>query len=297
MACRQLSVEGISSAADSIHYMDESCPATAQFSPVPHSLLPESGWASTLCVLRAVQMAPFQHPQENRWFASQYIVFSNPFARSTMDSLHHTHRGIEMKLLHLDSSLLGPASVSRRLTLEIVARQKVLNPSVEVVSRDLASDPAMHLSSAHMAAWQGVPSEDATINADLLKGNAYMDELIAADVLVIGAPMYNLTIPTPLKAWIDRISVAGKTFQYTATGPEGLLKNKKAYIASARGGVYSAGSPAAGLEHQESYLIGLLAFLGIADVTVIRAEGIAFGPEAKEAALARALDEISAIAV
>jgi FMN-dependent NADH-azoreductase len=107
--------------------------------------------------------------------------------------------------------------------------------------------------------------------------------------------MYNLSIPTPLKAWIDRIAVAGKTFRYTATGPEGLLKNKRAFIASARGGVYSAGSPAAALEHQESYLIGLLAFLGVTDVTVVRAEGIAMGPEAKDAAVARALADIAAI--
>ena len=147
-----------------------------------------------------------------------------------------------------------------------------------------------------MAAFQGAVIDDATITADLIKGNAYMDELFAADILVIGAPMYNLSIPTPLKAWIDRIAVAGKTFRYTANGAEGLLKNKKAFIASARGGIYSAGSPAAALEHQERYLIGLLAFLGITDVTVVRAEGIAMSPEAKEAAVARALEEVAAIA-
>ena len=201
-----------------------------------------------------------------------------------------------MKLLHLDSSALGAASVSRQLTAEIVARQKALHLDIRVTYRDLAADPALHLTGAHMAARMGATSDDATINADLVKGNAYMDELFAADVLVIGAPMYNLSIPTPLKAWIDRVAVAGKTFQYTATGPQGLLKGKKAFIASARGGVYSAGSPAAALEHQESYLIGLLAFLGVTDVKVVRAEGIAFGPEAKDAAIAKALQEIEAIA-
>jgi FMN-dependent NADH-azoreductase len=200
-----------------------------------------------------------------------------------------------MQLLHLDSSVLGAASVSRQLSAEIVARHQALHPGIRVVTRDLAADPALHLSGAHMAAFQGVASEDATINADLVKGNAYMDELFAADILVIGTPMYNLSIPTPLKAWIDRIAVAGKTFQYTATGPEGLLKNKKAFIASARGGVYSADSPAAALEHQESYLIGLLAFLGVTDVTVVRAEGLAYGPEAKDAAVASALQDIAAI--
>ncbi len=200
-----------------------------------------------------------------------------------------------MHLLHLDSSVLGAASVSRQLSAGIVARYKAQYPNLTVIARDLASDPALHLSGAHMAAFQGAVVDDATMTADLIKGNAYMDELIAADIIVIGAPMYNLSIPSSLKAWIDRIAIAGKTFQYTATGPEGLLKNKRAFIASARGGVYSAGSPAAALEHQESYLIGLLAFLGITDVTVVRAEGIAFGPEAKEAAVSQALDTIAAI--
>ncbi len=124
-----------------------------------------------------------------------------------------------------------------------------------------------------------------------------MDELFAADILVIGAPMYNFSIPTPLKAWIDRIAIAGKTFRYTANGPEGLLKNKKAFIASARGSVYSAGSPAAAVEHQESYLIGLLAFLGVTDVTVVRAEGVAISADAKQAAIAGALEDIAAMGV
>jgi len=198
-----------------------------------------------------------------------------------------------MQLLHLDSSALGAASVSRQLTSEIVARQRALHPGLQVVYRDLAADPALHLTGAHMAARMGAASDDATINADPVKGNAFMDELFAADILVIGAPMYNLSIPTSLKAWIDRIAVAGKTFRYTATGPEGLLKNKKAFIASSRGGVYSAGSPGAAFEHQESYLLGLLAFLGVTDVTVVRAEGLAFSPEAKEAAVARALEDIA----
>lgn len=201
-----------------------------------------------------------------------------------------------MQVLHLDSSALGDMSVSRQLTAQIVARHQALYPDAKVTYRDLAADPALHLTGAHMAARMGATSDDETLNRDLLKGNAYMYELFSADVIVIGAPMYNLSIPTPLKAWIDRVAVAGKTFQYTATGPEGLLKGKKAFIASARGGIYSAGSPAAALEHQESYLIGLLAFLGVTDVQVVRAEGIAFGPEAKEAAITKALEGIAAIA-
>jgi FMN-dependent NADH-azoreductase len=200
-----------------------------------------------------------------------------------------------MQLLHLDSSVSGDASVSRQLSAGVVARQQALHPGLRVVVRDLAADPALHLSSAHMAAFQGVPTDDATITADLLKGNAYLDELLASDVLVIGAPMYNFSIPTPLKAWIDRVAVAGKTFGYTANGPHGLLLGKKAFIASARGGVYTTGSPAAAFEHQESYLIGLLAFLGVVDVSVVRAEGLALGQQAKDAAISQALADIAAL--
>jgi len=200
-----------------------------------------------------------------------------------------------MKLLHLDSSMLGAASVSRRLSAEIVARQKALHPGLSVISRDLAADPPLHFSGAHVAALQGGTTSDSAMAADLQKGDVYLEELFEADILVIGTPMYNLTIPTPLKAWIDRISLAGKTFRYTANGPEGLLLNKKAFIASSRGGVYSAGSALAALEHQETYLIGLLAFLGVTDVTVVRAEGVALGPQAMQTAVDLAVEEIAAL--
>ncbi|PII15842.1 FMN-dependent NADH-azoreductase [Stenotrophomonas indicatrix] len=201
-----------------------------------------------------------------------------------------------MKFLHLDSSMLGAASVSRQISREIVDRLTQLHPGAEVVARDLASDPAFHLSSAHLAAFQGAQTDNRALTDDLVKGSDYIQELLEADVLVIGAPMYNLTIPTPLKAWIDRIAVAGKTFRYTETGPEGLLKGKRAFIASARGSIYNPGGPMAALEHQESYLLGLLAFLGITDVQVVRAEGTAYGAEAKEAALQQAQDAIAKIA-
>ncbi|MEP9379096.1 FMN-dependent NADH-azoreductase [Aquabacter sp. CN5-332] len=201
-----------------------------------------------------------------------------------------------MKLLHLDSSILGPNSVSRALSAEIVAREAALHPGLEVVYRDLAADKTLHLSGAHLAAWQGGPVEDTVLGQDLAHGGAYLDELLAADILVIGAPMYNFTVPSQLKAWIDRVAVVGKTFRYSEAGAEGLLKGRKAFIASARGGIYQPGSPTIALEHQETYLTGVLAFMGITDVTIVRAEGIAFGPEAREAALAKARAEISAIA-
>jgi FMN-dependent NADH-azoreductase len=201
-----------------------------------------------------------------------------------------------MQLLHIDSSVLGTHSVSRALSADIVARQIALHPDVKVQHRDLASDAALHLSSAHLAAWQGGTVEDVALGDDLAKGNAFLEELFAADIIVIGAPMYNFSIPSQLKAWIDRVVVAGKTFRYNANGPEGLLKNKKVFIASSRGSVYAAGSPAAALEHHESYLLGVLSFIGLTDVTVVRAEGLALGAEAKDAALLKARQNIAAMA-
>ena len=201
-----------------------------------------------------------------------------------------------MKLLHIDSSVLGTNSASRTLSAEIVAKQVALHPGIQVVHRDLATDAALHMSSAHLAAWQGGAVGDALLNADLAKGGAFLEELQNADIIVIGAPMYNFSIPSQLKAWIDRVVVAGKTFRYGASGAEGLLKNKKVFIASSRGNVYAAGSPAAALEHHESYLLGVLAFIGLTDVSIVRAEGLAFGPEAKEAAMVKARENIAAMA-
>jgi FMN-dependent NADH-azoreductase len=201
-----------------------------------------------------------------------------------------------MQLLHIDSSVLGPNSASRALSADIVARQVALRPTMTVIHRDLAADAALHLSSAHLAAWQGGAVEDADLGADLAKGGTYLEELLAADIIVIGAPMYNFSIPSQLKAWIDRVVVAGKTFRYGANGAEGLLKNKKVFIASSRGNVYAPGSPAAALEHHETYLTGVLSFIGLTDVTIVRAEGLAFGAEAKEAAMLKARANIAAMA-
>jgi FMN-dependent NADH-azoreductase len=202
-----------------------------------------------------------------------------------------------MQLLHIDSSVLGPHSASRALSAEIVARQVALHPGIKVTHRDLEADSALHLSSAHLAAWQGGAVEDLVLGADLAKGGTYLEDLFAADIIVIGAPMYNFSIPSQLKAWIDRVVVAGKTFRYGANGAESLLpKNKKVFIASSRGNVYAAGSPAAALEHHESYLTGVLSFIGLTEVTIVRAEGLAFGAEAKEAAMLKARENIAAMA-
>jgi len=204
-----------------------------------------------------------------------------------------------MKILHLDSSITSQHSVSRILTAEIVAAQVAQNPGVEVIYHDLADEPAMHLSPAHLAAFQGAAVESEALGRDLALGAKYIDELIAADVLVIGVPMYNHSIPTQLKSWIDRVVVAGKTFRYTEKGPEGLLPaGKKAFLATSSGGFYSGESPVKFLEHTESYLRGVLAHMGLRDVTVFRAEGIGLGPDARKRAIddaLRAIDKFNTI--
>ncbi|MBR1177176.1 NAD(P)H-dependent oxidoreductase [Bradyrhizobium sp. KB893862 SZCCT0404] len=203
-----------------------------------------------------------------------------------------------MKLLHLDSSILGDNSVSRVLSSEIVARQVALHPGIQVTYRDLTADPALHLSGAHMAAWQGAPVQDEALANDLKNGTDYLAELFDADIIVIGAPMYNFSIPSQLKAWIDRVVISGRTFKYSETGVlETLLPaSKKIIIASTRGNAYQAGTPQAALEHHESYLKSVFAFLGLKDVTIVRAEGLAFGPDAKNAAISKARSEIAQIA-
>ena len=202
-----------------------------------------------------------------------------------------------MKLLHLDSSITGKQSVSRTLSAEIVAAHIARQPDTEVVYRNLATEPVMHLSPTHLAAFQGGQVESAALGQDLAQGARYIDDLFAADVLVIAAPMYNLGIPSQLKAWIDRVVVAGKTFRYTERGPEGLLPaGKKVFIAASSGGVYSGDSPAKFLEHSVSHLTAVLALIGLKDVTVIRAEGVNISPEARQGAIEKARRAIGEIA-
>jgi FMN-dependent NADH-azoreductase len=194
-----------------------------------------------------------------------------------------------MKILHLDSSITGKHSVSRTLSSDIVAAHVAQHPGAEVTYRDLANDPVLHLSAAHLAVFQGGQVESAALGQDLADGARYLDELFAADVLVLGTPMYNLGIPSQLKAWIDRVVVAGKTFRYTERGPEGLLPpGKKVFIAASSGGVYSGDSPARALEHSVSYLTGVLALIGLKHVTVIRAEGVNISPAARQDAIENA---------
>lgn len=189
-----------------------------------------------------------------------------------------------MKLLHLDSSALGSYSVSRQLTADIVAQLKSQSPGIEVSYRDLAAEPLPH--------W--APVADASDPAAML-GNQMLEEFQAADIVVIGAPMYNFSISSQLKAWIDRVVVAGKTFQYTANGPEGLAGGKQVIIASSRGGSYNKG-PFAVMDFQESYLRSVLGFIGISQVDFVRAEGLAVGDEQKAEAMASARVSIARLA-
>jgi FMN-dependent NADH-azoreductase len=187
-----------------------------------------------------------------------------------------------MKLLHIDSSALGDYSVSRTLTAGIVARLTNAHSTLDVNYRNLAT-----LELGHWSPLADPDSTDAQLSA------ALMDEFLAADIVVIGAPMYNFGIPSQLKAWIDRITVAGKTFRYGANGPEGLAGGKRVIIASSRGGVYSVNTPYAALDFQETYLRAVLGFIGIDDLEIIRAEGVATGDENKADAIAAAHDAIA----
>lgn len=200
-----------------------------------------------------------------------------------------------MKLLHVDSSILGQGSVSRDLSADVVTTFRVRHVDLEIIRLDLAETPIGHLTAAHLAAAQGAPVDEA-LKADVAMGQVALEDFLAADIVVIGAPMYNLSIPSQLKAWIDRISVAGKTFRYTEQGPLGLCGGKKLVIASSRGGVYSEGSPAAAFDHQETYLRAAFGFLGITDITFIRAEGVAMGADARNGAIASAKEETAALA-
>ncbi|MET0431932.1 MAG: FMN-dependent NADH-azoreductase [Hyphomicrobium sp.] len=201
-----------------------------------------------------------------------------------------------MKLLHVDSSILGPGSVSRQLSAEIVAAERRLHPGIEVVYRDLALEPVGHLSSAHLAAAQGAAPEAAEVRQDVAAGQAALDEFLAADIVVVGAPMYNFAIPSQLKAWIDSLAVAVKTFRYSEKGVEGLAGGKKLIVASSRGGFYGPQTPIAFLDHQETYLRNVFGFFGITDLTFIRAEGINLGADQRAQSIAAAQNSIAGLA-
>ncbi len=198
-----------------------------------------------------------------------------------------------MQLLHIDSAITGGASVSRQLTASTVAAWVAAHPGTQVQYLDLVADAPGHFTLDAMAPRTG---QTEGLTEAQQRENAVSERLVsqflAADVIVVGAPFYNFGIPTQLKAWIDRLAQPGRTFRYTANGPEGLAKGKTVIVASTRGGVYSTSEGGRALEHQESYLQTIFGFFGITDVRFVRAEGVAMGPDAKSAALASAESDI-----
>lgn len=202
-----------------------------------------------------------------------------------------------MKLLHIDSAITGDNSISRKLSAAVVARLQEVTPGLEVTRRDLAASPLPYFSNATLATLNAKP-EAGPAGGQPSPGleATVMDEFLGTDVIVVGAPLYNFTVPSQLKTWVDYLSIAGKTFAYTEQGPVGLVKGKRMIIASARGGDYSPGSPYAAFEHQVSYLRAIFGFLGVTDVTVIQAEGVRMGPEKAEAAVTKAMADVAALA-
>lgn len=201
-----------------------------------------------------------------------------------------------MKLLQIDTSILGEQSVSRQLTSSVIGKLSAAYPGAEIIHHDFALEPIPHLSDAEFLAWQGVEPNNETAQQRVARNTQYLEEFLSSDIVVIGAPMYNFSFPSQLKAWLDRLSVAGKTFRYTENGPQGLIEGKRVIIASSRGGVYPEGSPAEALDYQETYIKAFFNFIGVTDITFVRAEGIAFGPEARQAALDNAAAQIAQLA-
>ncbi|ROM73051.1 FMN-dependent NADH-azoreductase [Pseudomonas brassicacearum] len=195
-----------------------------------------------------------------------------------------------MKLLHIDSSILGDNSASRQLSREVVQAWQAAEADVVVTYRDLAADALSHFSAQTLvAAGTSAELRDAAQRYEAELSATTMAEFLAADAVVIAAPMYNFTIPTQLKAWIDRIAVAGQTFRYTEAGPEGLCGDKKLVIVSTSGGLH-AGQPS-GVAHEE-YLKVMFGFLGITDIEFVRAEGLAYGDDMRTKAMSEAKAQI-----
>lgn len=197
-----------------------------------------------------------------------------------------------MNILYVASSSRGSASYSNRIAANVLGELRTRNPDATVTVRDLGREPLPHIDDDFVAATRGpVASQTDEQRALLARSDTLVDELLAADVIVIAAPMINFTIPSNLKVWIDYVARAGRTFSYSEKGPQGLVTGKQVILVAARGGIY-AGNNA--LDFQVPYLKSVLGFLGMTDVEVIEVEGTAFGPEAAEKAVAAATAKLHA---
>ena len=200
------------------------------------------------------------------------------------------------KILIIDSAATGDASVSRKLTAELAGQLTRRDPNVAMVRRDIGADPIPHLTAETVGVIRGAPAATDTAAAALALSNALVQEVKDADVIVLGAPMYNFGMASTLKAWFDHVVRAGVTFRYTAEGqPEGLVAGKRAVVVETRAGFYSEG-PAAAMDSQEPHIRTLLGFIGITDVAFVRAEKLAFGPDAAAAAIAEAMEQLGTLA-
>jgi FMN-dependent NADH-azoreductase len=199
-----------------------------------------------------------------------------------------------MKLLHVDSSILSRASVSRQISAAVVEAISSAGQPVEVRRRDVASMNLSHINGAYLAA-MAAAEPPVKFEDDVELGKALLQEFMEADIVVIGSPMYNFTISSQLKAWLDRIVIAGKTFRYTANGSEGLAGDKRVIVVISRGGRYDPGTKAAGLDFQRPYLAAIFGFMGITEVTFISVDGVTMSPEEKDAAIGAALEEAGAV--
>lgn len=201
-----------------------------------------------------------------------------------------------MKVLHVDSSVNGAASVSRGLSRQVVDTWVANHPDAEVEYLDLAVDTPPHFSASSMVIRR--PGSEPLSEAEQREAalaEALVSQFLAADVVVIGAPLYNFSIPSQLKAWIDRLAQAGRTFRYTEKGPEGLAGGKTVISVLSRGGIYSTSEVGQAMEHQETYLKTVFGFFGVKDVRVVRAEGTDLGAESRENALRTAAEQIEAV--
>jgi FMN-dependent NADH-azoreductase len=201
------------------------------------------------------------------------------------------------KLLLVTSSLFGDQSKSAQVAHEFVEAWRAAHPGTQRVERALTAASIPHLTLDALSALM-TPSEQrsAEQSASVAFADRLIEELETADTIVLAVPMYNFSIPSTLKAWIDHVARAGRTFRYTAAGPEGLLKGKKVFVITGRGGFYSGDNPAKVFDFQEPYLRGVLGFLGLTDVTFIHVEGLKVSPEAAEQAIKGARETITAIA-
>ena len=200
-----------------------------------------------------------------------------------------------MQLLHIDSSILGTHSVSRQLTADIVAAWTASHPGTQVDYLDVATNAPAHLGADALGFRTGQAATTEAERQENAVSEALVSQFLAADVVVIGAPLYNFTVPTQLKAWIDRIAQIGRTFKYTDKGAVGLAGGKTVIVALSRGGFYSTSDAGRAAEHQETYLQTIMGFMGITDVRFVRAEGIGMGPDAKAQALLSAKADIRAL--